>query len=172
MAENTRNKAPDLLGRKDQQSVDDGPGPAAPPPRRLTTSRPHDNFRPLRLVLHGSGYSVELDRPDMVLGRHSGCDVRLPLPDVSRRHCRFTYNGGEWTVYDLQSLNGVYVNGERVTVSLVKAGDRLGIGGFKFEVGLGESVPAVDAKVTDAAHPILGMLRPPGSQESGRRKAS
>ena len=78
--------------------------------------------------------TVELRRPDMVLGRHSSADVRLPLPDVSRRHCRFAYQSNDWQVVDLQSLNGVYVNGERVEQAVLHDGDSLGIGGFHFKV--------------------------------------
>ena len=88
----------------------------------------------LKLVLEHSGMTVELRRPDMVLGRHSSADVRLPLPDVSRRHCRFAYQSNDWQVVDLQSLNGVYVNGERVEQAVLHDGDSLGIGGFHFKV--------------------------------------
>ena len=59
------------------------------------------DFIPLRLVLKTSGAAVDLTRPDMVLGRHSQADVRLPLPDVSRRHCRFYFLEGAWHVQDL-----------------------------------------------------------------------
>jgi len=88
----------------------------------------------LKLILEPSGMIVELRRPDMVLGRHSSADVRLPLPDVSRRHCRFAYQSNDWQVVDLQSLNGVYVNGERVEQAVLHDGDSLGIGGFHFKV--------------------------------------
>ena len=48
---------------------------------------------------------------DMLIGRHSQADIRLPLPDVSRRHCRFFFGEGVWQVLDLNSLNGVFLNG-------------------------------------------------------------
>ena len=69
---------------------------------------------PLRLVLQPGGAVIEVSRPEVLVGRHSEVDVRLPLPDVSRRHCRFVYADGIWRVFDLRSLNGVYVNGERI----------------------------------------------------------
>src|SRR5262245_42685093 len=117
-------------------------------------------IRCLRLRLQGSGYIVELTRPDMVLGRHTGCDIRLPLPDVSRRHCRFSYRDGGWFVYDLQSMNGVYVNAERVAEACLKQGDLVGIGGFKFEVQFGDLVP-VDAADTQVSQdqPIEQHIR-------------
>jgi hypothetical protein len=131
----------------------------------------------LRLVLSGSAYVIELTRPDLVLGRHSGCDVRLPLPDVSRRHCRFAHQDGAWTVYDLQSTNGVFLNGQRVTEASLKERDILGIGGFKFEVQFGGLIPQVpvDHRVSPDQPTELGIvsLRDPLLDlEPERRKAS
>jgi pSer/pThr/pTyr-binding forkhead associated (FHA) protein len=86
---------------------------------------------------------VELGRPDMLLGRHSDADVRLPLPDVSRRHCRFTFSSNRWQIHDLNSLNGIFVNGERVQQATLRNGDAVRIGGFTFTVDLpthGETV--------------------------------
>jgi pSer/pThr/pTyr-binding forkhead associated (FHA) protein len=88
----------------------------------------------LRLVLQPAGPVVELTRPDLVIGRHSQADVRLPLPDVSRRHCRLVYADGRWEVSDLNSLNGVFLNGERVQQGTLRHDDELRIGGFTFRV--------------------------------------
>jgi predicted component of type VI protein secretion system len=88
----------------------------------------------LRLVLQPAGPVVELTRPDMVIGRHSQADVRLPLPDVSRRHCRLVFADGRWEVSDLNSLNGVFLNGERVRQAALRHDDELRIGGFTFRV--------------------------------------
>jgi pSer/pThr/pTyr-binding forkhead associated (FHA) protein len=88
----------------------------------------------LRLVLQPAGPVVELTRPEVVIGRHSQADVRLPLPDVSRRHCRLVYTDGRWEVTDLNSLNGVFVNGERVQQTTLRHDDELRLGGFTFRV--------------------------------------
>jgi len=91
-------------------------------------------FVPLRLVLQPSGLVVELNQAEMVMGRHTSADVRLPLPDVSRRHCRFVFADGGWQIFDLNSLNGVYVNDEAVEHAALRHNDRLQIGGFLFRV--------------------------------------
>jgi pSer/pThr/pTyr-binding forkhead associated (FHA) protein len=91
---------------------------------------------PLRLVLLPSGMTVDLTRPEMVLGRHSDADIRVPLPDVSRRHCRFSWRDGAWWVVDLNSLNGVFVNDVRVQQVQLRQGDALRVGGFTFQVQL------------------------------------
>jgi pSer/pThr/pTyr-binding forkhead associated (FHA) protein len=89
----------------------------------------------------------------MVLGRHSTADVRLPLPDVSRRHCRFVYTEGSWQVFDLDSLNGVYVNGERLGKATLHDGDLLGIGGFLLKVEFNPTAPAASPPLAAAAEP-------------------
>jgi pSer/pThr/pTyr-binding forkhead associated (FHA) protein len=89
---------------------------------------------PLRLTLVSGGSSITLTQQDMLVGRHSDADVRLHLPDVSRRHCRFRFCDGTWRVYDLQSTNGVFVNDERVGQAELHNADVVRIGGYTFEV--------------------------------------
>jgi pSer/pThr/pTyr-binding forkhead associated (FHA) protein len=102
-----------------------------------STAENPDGFFPMRLVFRPGGQEVELSRPDMLLGRHSDADVRLPTPDISRRHCRFVFSNGEWEVYDLNSLNGLYVNGERVRQTTLQHQDLVAVGSFRLEVDLG-----------------------------------
>ena len=104
----------------------------------LPLQGPHrrPDVAPLRLRLRPGTFAVEVTRSGTVLGRHSSADVRLPLPDVSRRHCRFVYQGGHWEVIDLDSLNGIYVNEALVPRAELHPGDTLRIGGFIFDVEL------------------------------------
>ena len=91
---------------------------------------PHDKvatFTPLRLRLP-DGAPLEVKRSRAVLGRHSEADVRLAFADVSRRHCLVAFEMGQWRVYDLDSLNGVYVNDERIVEAALYAGDVLRLG--------------------------------------------
>ena len=91
-------------------------------------------FEPLRLRLHPGGHILDLNGPDLLLGRHSEADLRMPLPDVSRRHCRFVFSEEGWEMIDLGSLNGVYVNGARVDRAMLQPGDTLKICSLEFEV--------------------------------------
>jgi pSer/pThr/pTyr-binding forkhead associated (FHA) protein len=102
------------------------------------------DFVPMRLVLREGALVIELTAADMVLGRHSESDIRLPLPDVSRRHCRFLFTGGHWQVIDLQSLNGVWVNDQIVLRSPLYHGDRLRVGPFVFTVDLASQTGDAD----------------------------
>jgi pSer/pThr/pTyr-binding forkhead associated (FHA) protein len=74
--------------------------------------------------------------------------VRLPLPDVSRRHCRFVWRDGVWQVIDMNSLNGVFVNGERVQQVPLRTGDMIRLGGFTFRVQLPGGMSSAEERAT------------------------
>jgi hypothetical protein len=95
------------------------------------------NILPLRLLLQPDGRALELNRPEMIVGRHSEADVRLRSPEVSRRHCRFVFVEGQWQVFDLNSLNGLWLNGIRVQHAVLQNKDVLHIGPYDFEVEIG-----------------------------------
>lgn len=126
-----------------------------------------DEFVPLGLVLQPRGVRVELTKPDVIMGRHSEVDIRLPLPDVSRRHCRFVFTRTGWQIVDLNSLNGIHVNGKRVAHTTLRDHDRLRIASFIFEVEL----PARSRPVpmTDPAARLEGEHTLPRPSEEKRR---
>ena len=63
------------------------------------------------------------------LGRASAADFIVDAALVSRVHCRLTaLPDGELEVRDLQSTNGTFVNGARVGIARLAAGDRLQVG--------------------------------------------
>src|SRR5262249_53488104 len=78
---------------------------------------------------------IRLKSEDTVIGRRTGCDLRVPSASVSRRHCRLSFRDDCLVVEDLQSANGTYLNGVRITDSqVVEPGDRLEIGPVTFLV--------------------------------------
>jgi pSer/pThr/pTyr-binding forkhead associated (FHA) protein len=143
-------------------------GPHWPRPRPLEAECA---VTPLRLVLQPSGWSIDLTKSEVVLGRHVSADVRLPLPDVSRRHCRFSFAEGIWHVHDLNSLNGIYVNGEHVRHAILHHGDEMRIGGFTFSVELGAGAKFSEAPTEGVLKRIAEILPEPPSNQ-GQRKAS
>ena len=62
------------------------------------------------------------------IGRSSGAEFIVDAALVSRLHCRLSAGTTELQVDDLDSTNGTFVNGTRVTCSKLKEGDRLGVG--------------------------------------------
>jgi pSer/pThr/pTyr-binding forkhead associated (FHA) protein len=115
------------------------------------------NFAPLRLILQPGGLCVQLNTANMLFGRHSEMDVRVALPDVSRRHCRFSFTDGQWRVLDLNSLNGVYVNGARVKQVLLQDGDEVRMGGLTFRVNIPD--PQSTQLFGDPAQPEKTILK-------------
>lgn len=76
------------------------------------------------------------------LGRGSDNQIVLPDFSVSRRHAALRQRQGSWFVVDLQSTNGVQVNGVSVEEAPLKDGDRLKVGIFEFQIEGQEVLPA------------------------------
>jgi pSer/pThr/pTyr-binding forkhead associated (FHA) protein len=124
-----------------------------------------------------SGLCIELTRPNMLVGRHSEADVRLALPDVSRRHCRFLFQHGHWKVIDLCSMNGVFVNGERMQEATLYDGDQVRLGSFLFAVRMETQIRSIPPHSLEDPRDMLqriGEALPKTSSESDmeKRKAS
>ncbi len=140
------------------------------PQERSPLPEASDDFTPLRLVLQPTGAVIDIHQPDVVVGRHSAADVRLSLPDVSRRHCRLFHADGRWQVVDLDSLNGVWVNQQAVDRAVLRQGDMLRLGGFTFMIDLSRPVQATDGADDGVLRSIFCALPPPDEEE--RRRAS
>lgn len=64
----------------------------------------------------------------VVVGRSSELDMVLVEEMVSRRHAIISFKGGVMAIEDLGSTNGTFVNGEKVTKTILREGDRILIG--------------------------------------------
>jgi pSer/pThr/pTyr-binding forkhead associated (FHA) protein len=62
------------------------------------------------------------------IGRSPGAEFIVDAAMVSRLHCQLTAGAAELEVVDMESTNGTFVNGARVTRASLKEGDRLGVG--------------------------------------------
>jgi DNA-binding NtrC family response regulator len=72
-------------------------------------------------------------------------DVRIPAPSMSAEHARLVRAGGEWVVEDLDSRNGTYINGVRVTRGVAGPGDVLTAGRTLFLITGPKVTPAAAA---------------------------
>jgi pSer/pThr/pTyr-binding forkhead associated (FHA) protein len=85
------------------------------------------------LKKNGSHKAFSLSGDVTVIGRRNDCDLRIPLPMVSRRHCELSLNKNAVELRDLDSTGGTFVNGKRVDgQTAVKAGDYIRIGPLTF----------------------------------------
>src|SRR4051794_20307181 len=86
------------------------------------------------LVPVGGGDAIPLLRPVMNLGRRESCDVCLQFPNISGIHCELSFRDGYWSIKDLNSTNGVKVNGMRIQSRPLKPGDEIGIAKRRYTI--------------------------------------
>ncbi len=87
----------------------------------------------LLVVMRGpdAGSRFRLDGDLTTAGRHPDSDIFLDDVTVSRRHAEFYRRGAFFTVRDVGSLNGTYVNRERIEEAELAGGDEVQIGKFR-----------------------------------------
>ena len=94
-------------------------------------------------------------RHDIVIGRGSDCNLRLSAPQVSRRHCFLRVGRDSVSITDLDSSNGTYVNGARITAGKrfeIIDGAQLTLGSIRFIIYLrAEAVQAENEKLNTPA---------------------
>ena len=78
-----------------------------------------------------AGSKLVLEKDVTTAGRHPDCDIFLDDITVSRHHAEITKTDTGYAVRDAGSLNGTYVNRERVEESPLAHGDEVQIGRFK-----------------------------------------
>lgn len=98
---------------------------------------------------------IALKPGKLVLGRQTGCQIRIPVDTVSRQHAEIAFDGSRATIKDLQSRNGVLVNHKRVAEATLAAGDVIVVGPavFVFRV---DGKPADAVAVAQAIEPHHG----------------
>lgn len=79
----------------------------------------------------GAGSRFLLDADQVLVGRSERSDIFLDDVTVSRKHAAFVRDGAGFTVRDSGSLNGTYVNRQRVDVATLRTGDEVQIGKFR-----------------------------------------
>lgn len=111
-------------------------------------------FMLVRVQSDGGTKSAVIKRERTLIGRHTGCDLRIRSGEVSRQHCEIVIEEGVGVVRDLDSRNGTYVNGVKVVEKRLEAGDLLAVGPLVFLVKLDGQPDSFDAQeMFEAAQP-------------------
>jgi pSer/pThr/pTyr-binding forkhead associated (FHA) protein len=97
----------------------------------------------------GTERPFAVKKPQTVIGRENNCDLRIPVPAVSQRHCRITFDGSELKITDLDSDQGTFHNGNRIKEALLAHADRLKIGPVTFVVRVNEDLDGLNASVPE-----------------------
>jgi pSer/pThr/pTyr-binding forkhead associated (FHA) protein len=109
----------------------------------------------------GERRSFSLPRAVTVIGRREDCDLRIPLGEVSRKHCRLIQEGDSLRVEDLGSSNGTFHNNVRIQEGVVQPGDVIQVGSIAFVVQI-DGVPTD----SDVQPPRRVAARPPTAAQA------
>ena len=74
------------------------------------------------------GKRFEMDQPAIGLGRDVSNDIQLQDTEVSRRHAEVRHENNSFSLVDLHSSNGTFVNDEPVQTRELRSGDRIRVG--------------------------------------------
>ncbi len=100
---------------------------------------PPDGDLPMLVVVRGANAGSRFALTDDVttIGRHPESDVFLDDVTVSRRHAEIQRRGPLLEISDAGSLNGTYVNGDRIERVTLAEGDQLQVGKYRLVVVVG-----------------------------------
>ncbi len=91
-----------------------------PPPRLVVLSEP------------AAGAEFTLNKPTLRIGRDERLDIWINHKSISHEHAEAQLRDGKVTIYDLESANGMRVNGVRTSRAVLDAGDVLELGEVRF----------------------------------------
>jgi tRNA A-37 threonylcarbamoyl transferase component Bud32 len=138
-----------------------GPDPRTfliPPGERSVREPPARQWRLLRISVQGAAEAYLLHEQDtVVLGRARDCHIRVRDVQVSRHHCRLTWQSSAWHLEDLGSVNGTHVNGQAVTRHELRNGDQIRLGSTRLWL---VATTDVDAAATVNPPAVPGLAGP------------
>lgn len=89
----------------------------------------------MTLALKNSHHEiVNFEKTKFLVGSHPSCDLKIEDSSISEIHAMITISSLGIEVQDLQSLNGIFVNGQRTYKAIVNEGDSLSFGGIHFTI--------------------------------------
>ena len=96
--------------------------------------------------------TVQLDKPRVVAGREPVCEIHIDNLGISRQHCAFVARGDAFLIQDLNSSNGTFVNGRKVSEHFLNNDDEVMIGKYTLKFK-NEAQAAAPANTSDAPVP-------------------
>ncbi len=81
-----------------------------------------------------AGRSCEISGERTTVGRVEDNSFQLAEPSVSSRHCEILLQGNDVLVKDLNSTNGTFINGEKITEAVLKPGQTLRLGNVELKL--------------------------------------
>lgn len=114
----------------------------------------------LQLIPEAGGEALVVGNDVVVVGRDPSCDIQLADASVSRRHAQIRQEGDRWLIQDLDSANGVLLDGRKISTDILLTGQQLQFGsiGFRVKIDLNPD--------TEGATVILTRPTPPRGQRA------
>ena len=94
--------------------------------RKSTKMDWHEVSNDMELAEQGKTYELGCD--EVLIGRHASADIRLPDLSVSRYHAMLTVSDGKWSIHDMGSKSGLFVNGSMVREAVLNENDVITLG--------------------------------------------
>src|SRR6476619_6109742 len=107
---------------------------------------------PAQLLSLTDGPSLLLDKPILLIGRHEECDIQLNSRKISRKHCCVAQVKDYLIIRDLGSTKGIRINGVRGKEGILRSGDELTVGNYRYQMHLD----------------LAGPPRSPAEKQAGR----
>jgi hypothetical protein len=102
--------------------------PKVPPGATEAVSAEELGMERERVTLSVDGQEHEISKRRIVIGRSRDCDIQVSDPNVSRRHAELRQEGATYWIVDLDSTNGIEVNGRRLKRAKLENGDTVTLG--------------------------------------------
>jgi len=108
--------------------------------------------------LHGVQESVIIEESEISIGRASSKNkICIQDPSVSRQHAQIKKNEKNYCVFDLKSLNGIFLNGKRVLKATLQHGDEIRLGDVIIEIQMhGYQEKKIDLPYSEPSGTTLG----------------
>jgi pSer/pThr/pTyr-binding forkhead associated (FHA) protein len=100
---------------------------------------------PWLISLSDTSEKIDLSLDRMTVGRWDNCHARINDDSVSSRHAEIVRSGNQWSIGDLASSNGTFVNGKKVTSAILSVGDKIRFGVTEYLFSENASLNQFDA---------------------------
>lgn len=129
--------------------------------------------------LNGRTHDLNVDRT--TIGRVEDNTFQIADPSVSSHHCEALLHGGDIVIKDLNSTNGTFINGEKISESVLKPGQTLRLGqielqllaeGMPMPAAIAAASPAAPASPMPAAAPASSKPAPVPGRRLGDQTAT
>jgi pSer/pThr/pTyr-binding forkhead associated (FHA) protein len=116
----------------------------------------------------GRSYELKLDKT--TIGRVEDNTFQIAEASVSSHHCEILLRGGEVVIKDLNSTNGTFINGEKVSESVLKPGQTLRLGQIELKLDTGDSSTTPPPMSSTASSAPAAASAPSATTPGGSRK--